>query len=97
MVYTLPNRLNCIDFTPPIAFGEAIQLIAHCQPAFPQRIPAGQIALLGLNWRTLHELSVRYTVTVQLLDARTKSLLNTMLSQRVVRFPLMAGQQTAAL
>ena len=72
VVYTLPNQLACADFAPPIAFGEAIQLAAQCQPAFPQRVPAGEVALLGLQWQTQQALSARYKVTVQLLDARNQ-------------------------
>ena len=72
VVYTLPNHLTCLNFAPAITFGDAIRLVAQCQPAFPQRIPAGQIALLGLNWQTQSSLSARYKVTVQLLDARNQ-------------------------
>lgn len=72
VVYTLPNQLQCADFTPPVPFGEAIQLLAHCQPAFPQRVPAGDVALLGLQWQTQQPLAARYKVTVQLLDGRNQ-------------------------
>jgi hypothetical protein len=72
VVYTLPNQLQCNDFAPPIAFGDTIQLMAQCQPAFPQRIPAGQVAVLGLRWQTQQPLTTRYKVTVQLLDARNQ-------------------------
>ena len=72
VVYTLPNQLDCVDFAPPIPFGEDIQLTAHCQPAFPQSVPAGQVALLGLQWQTQQALTARYKVTVQLLDARNQ-------------------------
>ena len=67
-----PTNSRCVDFAPPIPFGEAIQLVAQCQPAFPQRIPAGQVAILGLRWQTQQRLTKRYTVTVQLLDARNQ-------------------------
>jgi hypothetical protein len=53
-------------------FGDAIRLRGQCQPAFPQRISAGQIALLGLQWETRSPLTRRYKVTVQLLDARNQ-------------------------
>lgn len=77
VVYTMPTALNCTDFDQPIAFGpngigDAIQLTAQCQPAFPQRVPAGQVALLGLKWLTQQPLSTRYKVSVQLLDARNQ-------------------------
>lgn len=72
VVYTLPNQLECVDFARPIVFGDAIQLSAHCQPTFPQRVPAGQVALLGLQWQTQQTLTTRYKVTIQLLDARNQ-------------------------
>ncbi len=72
VVYTLPSAMECADFSSPIAFGDAIRLVAQCQPQFPQRIPAGQVALLGLHWETQQPLSQRYKVTVQLLDARNQ-------------------------
>lgn len=72
VVYTLPNQLNCQEFTPPIAFGNAIQLLAQCQPTFPQHIPAGQVAMLGLQWQTQAPLAANYKVTVQLLDQRAQ-------------------------
>ena len=56
----------------PVAFGESIELTAQCQPATPQRIPAGEVALLGLQWQTTAPLTNRYKVTVQLLDARNQ-------------------------
>jgi hypothetical protein len=70
VVYTLPNQLDCLDFAPPIAFGNAIQLMGQCQPAFPQRIPAGQVAIVAMQWQTRQALAARYKVTVQLLDTR---------------------------
>jgi mannosyltransferase len=72
VVYTFPNELRCADVEPPTRFGDAIQLIAHCQPDFPQRVPAGEVALLGLRWQTEQQLTSRYKVTVQLLDARNQ-------------------------
>lgn len=72
VVYTLPNRLQCVEFAPTVRFGDAIQLSAQCQPTFPQRIPAGQVALLGLQWQSQSTLTTRYKVTVQLLDSRSQ-------------------------
>ncbi|MCC6453453.1 MAG: glycosyltransferase family 39 protein [Caldilineaceae bacterium] len=72
VVYTLPNQMSCTDLAPPIAFGEAIRLLAQCQPDLPQRIPAGQVALLGLQWQTQEPLTQKYKVTVQLLDTRNQ-------------------------
>jgi hypothetical protein len=74
VVYSLPNQLTCADFANPIGFGSAITLIAQCQPAFPQRIPAGQVALVGLQWQTGETLTARYKTTVQLLDARNQTI-----------------------
>jgi hypothetical protein len=72
VVYSLPNHLRCEELAPPINFGDAIHLTAHCRPAFPQRIPAGQVAMVGLQWQTRQPLSARYKVTVQLLDGRNQ-------------------------
>jgi mannosyltransferase len=72
VVYSLPNQLTCADFAPPIPFGDAIRLRVQCQPELPQRVPAGQVALLGLHWETHSPLTQRYKVTVQLLDARNQ-------------------------
>ena len=72
VVYSLPNQLTCVELTPVVPYGDSIQLAAHCQPAFPQRVPAGQVALLGLQWQTPQPLTARYKVTVQLLDARNQ-------------------------
>jgi hypothetical protein len=72
VTYTLPNELRCEEFDAPVAFGESIQLMAQCQPDFPQRVPAGDVALLGLQWQTAQPLTNRYKVTVQLLDTRNQ-------------------------
>jgi hypothetical protein len=72
VVYTLPNQLACDEYAPSISFGNAIQLVGQCQPDFPQRVPAGQVAIVGLQWQTQERLSTRYKVTVQLLDARNQ-------------------------
>lgn len=72
VVYSLPNQMACQDFAAPVSFGDAIQLRAQCQPAFPQRIAAGAVALLGLQWQTTQALTTNYKVTVQLLDVRNQ-------------------------
>ena len=51
-------------------FGDQIALFAQEQPAFPQRVAAGDVALVRLWWRALRPLETRYKVTVQLLDMR---------------------------
>jgi hypothetical protein len=72
VTYTLPTGLSCSDFATPVDFGEDIQLTALCQPSIPQRVPAGEVALLGLQWQTNEPLTNRYKVTVQLLDSRNQ-------------------------
>ena len=72
VTYSLPNRLVCDAVTPSASFGEQILLRAQCQPERPQRVPAGDVVLLGLQWATNAPLSARYKVTIQLLDARNQ-------------------------
>lgn len=76
VTYSLPTNLRCTAFTPPVRFGEAIRLTAHCQPEQPA-VTAGEVALVGLHWQTLAPLAQRYKVTVQVLDSR-----NNVIAQR---------------
>ena len=69
VVYSAPNRLACAELTPPVGFGPVLALMGQCQPDLPQMVPSGQTALVGLRWQATQSLSVRYKVTVQLLDA----------------------------
>jgi hypothetical protein len=72
VVYTLPTHLICMEIAPPTPFGPAVELLAHCQPDPPQSVPAGEVALVELRWRTQTPLATRYKVTLQLLDARNQ-------------------------
>lgn len=76
VTYSLPVNLPCTTITPPMRFGEAIQLTERCQPP-QQTVTAGDVALVGLHWQTLAPLAQRYKVTVQVLDSR-----NNVIAQR---------------
>ncbi|MCX6049885.1 MAG: glycosyltransferase family 39 protein [Chloroflexi bacterium] len=67
-VYRLPTQVTCTGLT--AVFDQRIRLLAQCQPQSPQRIAAGEIALIGLQWQALTPIKQRYKVSVQLLDAR---------------------------
>ncbi|HXF62878.1 MAG TPA: glycosyltransferase family 39 protein [Caldilineaceae bacterium] len=69
VVYSLPNRLVCRELAPAPTFGDAIALLAHCQPDFPETVAAGQQALAALRWQSAAPLAQRYKVSVQMLDA----------------------------
>ena len=77
VTYVQPTNLACRQLPSPRRFGEAIALTAFCQPATPQSVAAGAVALVGLRWRTETPLSQRYKVTVQVLDSR-----NNVIAQR---------------
>lgn len=77
VTYVQPTALGCTEMASPPHFGEAIQLMALCQPSTPQTVAAGEVALVGLRWRTETALSQRYKVTVQALDSR-----NNVIAQR---------------
>lgn len=66
VTYTQPTTLGCTAMAS--RFGAAITLTALCQPATPQTVAAGEVALVGLRWRAEAALAQRYKVTVQLLD-----------------------------
>lgn len=72
VVYTQPQTITCADLTPTVAFGDAIMLLAHCQPGLPQAVASGQTALVELRWRAAAPLASRYKVSVQLIDARSQ-------------------------
>jgi hypothetical protein len=77
VTYVQPSDLACATFEAPPRFGEAILLSALCQPAMPQTVAAGEVALVGLRWQTTAILTQRYKVTVQVLDSR-----NNVIAQR---------------
>lgn len=75
VTYTRPSRLTCQPFSLPLTFVnkdgmDQIQLLEQCQPAFPQQIAAGQVALIGLQWQIDEPITKRYKVTLQLLNTR---------------------------
>jgi len=72
VTYNMPGQLECRALEPTPVFDARIALVEQCQPAFPQRAAAGDVALVGLRWRGLEPLAARYKVTVQLLDARNQ-------------------------
>ncbi len=75
VTYSLADELRCQPLDPAPIFGELIALNEQCQPTQPQVtpnqiVPSGGVLLLRLGWRALADIDTRYTVTVQLLDAR---------------------------
>lgn len=72
VTYSLPHELTCQPTEPAAPFGAQILLVAACQPAWPQPVTAGEVALVGLRWQTTAPLSRAYKVTVQLLDERNQ-------------------------
>lgn len=72
VTYQMPNQLTCRPLTPKTVFGQAISLVAQCQPNFPQQLAAGEVALIGLHWEARTKLTQRYKVSVQLLDSRNQ-------------------------
>lgn len=72
VTYRLPTQLTCAPLAPDSVFEQQIALLEQCQPALPQRIAAGEVALLGLRWQALAKIEQRYKVSVQLLDARNQ-------------------------
>lgn len=77
VTYVQPTDLACTTLASPPRFGETILLTALCQPATPQTVAAGEVALVGLRWQTAATLAQRYKVTVQVLDSR-----NNVIAQR---------------
>jgi hypothetical protein len=77
VTYVQPTDLACNELSSPPRFGKAIRLTALCQPATPQTVAAGEVALVGLRWQTEAGLPQRYKVTVQVLDSR-----NNVIAQR---------------
>lgn len=77
VTYVQPTTLGCTEMASPTHFGKTIQLMALCQPSTPQTVAAGEVALVGLHWRTETALAQRYKVTVQVLDSR-----NNVIAQR---------------
>ena len=72
VAYAVPNDLTCQDLQPAAGLRFTYHVRAHCQPALPQQVSAGQVALVQLQWRTNSVLDERYKVTVQLLDQRNQ-------------------------
>ncbi|MBV7339830.1 hypothetical protein KFU94_68795 [Chloroflexi bacterium TSY] len=75
VTYARPSQLICQPFSSPVTFAnkdgmDQILLLEQCQPAFPQQIASGQVALIGLQWQIDEPIKKRYKVTLQLLDAR---------------------------
>ena len=69
--YSLPHRLVCEDFTPPVRFGETIQLTRVCLP--PERtVVAGTSLPISLHWQTDAPLDLRYKATIQLLNQQNQ-------------------------
>ncbi len=69
-VYRLPTQVTCTPLAAATVFDQRISLLAQCQSQSPQRVAAGEIALVGLQWQALMPIKQRYKVSVQLLDAR---------------------------
>ena len=69
--YTLANDLTALT-VPPLPFGDAMALVSQAQPAFPQRVLAGENAIVRLDWQALRDIDQPYKVSVQLLDARNQ-------------------------
>ncbi|MGB5048848.1 MAG: hypothetical protein WBO46_07950, partial [Caldilineaceae bacterium] len=69
--YTLPNQLTCEEFTPPVNFGNAIQLTQICLPA-ERTVVAGTSLPIALYWQTTAPLDRRYKATLQLLNPQNQ-------------------------
>jgi hypothetical protein len=79
VTYGTAATLTCLPLTPALRFGlpsldqtPVIELRQQCQPAFPQRVMAGQMALWRLVWQASAPIAGRYKISVQLLDARNQ-------------------------
>ena len=69
--YSLPNQMACQEFTPPIGFGEAIQLTRLCLPA-ERRLAGGTSLPIALYWQTDLPIAQRYKATLQLLNQQNQ-------------------------
>ena len=69
--YSLPNRLTCEEFTPPVRFGDTIHLNRVCLPA-QRTLAAGTSLPLSLHWQTDAPIDRRYKATVQLLNPQNQ-------------------------
>ena len=69
--YSLPSRLTCAEFTPPVRFGDAIQLNRVCLPA-PRRVVSGTSLPLSLHWQTDAPINRRFKASVQLLNQQNQ-------------------------
>ena len=69
--YSLPNRLTCEEFTPPVRFGETIQLTRVCLPG-QRTVVAGTSFPLSLHWQTDAPIDRRYKATIQLLNPQNQ-------------------------
>ncbi len=69
--YSLPNQLACEDFTPPVRFGETIQLRRICLPA-ARAVVAGTSLPIALHWQTDTSVGQRYKATLQLLNSENQ-------------------------
>ncbi|MEZ4861506.1 MAG: glycosyltransferase family 39 protein [Caldilineaceae bacterium] len=67
-VYSQPGALPCQPMAPAPSFGDLIQLVGICQPALPQQVTPGAVALVGLQWQALQAMTTHYKVTLQVLD-----------------------------
>ena len=66
--YALAGELQPLPMA-PVQLGAAITLAGQAQPQNPQRVAAGDAALVQLRWDVLQDVNRRYKVSVQLLDA----------------------------
>ncbi len=66
--YALAGELQPLPMT-PVQLGAAITLAGQAQPQNPQRVAAGDAALVQLRWDVLQDVNRRYKVSVQLLDS----------------------------
>jgi hypothetical protein len=67
--YVHESDIACLEGE-RVELADSITLTGQCQPAQPQRVPSGDVALVQLRWLADAPISQRYKVSVQLLDAR---------------------------